>query len=384
MAASNSTIKAAGPLTESGTLDRSSIAVYADLFKARLTLLVLLTTLVGYYVGRQGPLNLALLLHTVFGTAMVASGAAALNQLLERFHDARMSRTSQRPLPTGRITPRKALWVGVALSVAGIGYLALLVNGLAALLAFASWFLYVAVYTPLKRVTWLNTAVGAIPGGLPPLIGWVAARGQLGYEGLSLFAILAFWQIPHFLAIAWMYRKEYGKAGFVMLPAVDPTGRRTSRQALLTTLALFGLSLLPFAFGMAGLLYFVAALLLGGAFIWFTVKFLRFLDRPQGDRHPIRRHRAGFLLFGFMLMLMMRWQIAHPGEPVAHRGPACWRRCSARMCQRGIMSPDLYNSFGAMHGTIMVFLAVVPLAVGAFGNYLVPLQIGAIDMAFPR
>jgi heme o synthase len=278
MAASNSTIKAAGPLTQTPALGRSSVAIYADLFKARLTLLVLLTTLVGYYIGRQGSLHFVLLFHTIFGTAMVASGAAALNQLMERVYDARMSRTRGRPLPAGQITPRKALYVGMGLSIIGVGYLAMLVNPLAAGLAFASWFLYVLVYTPLKRVTWLNTAVGAVPGGLPPLIGWVGARGELGYEGLALFAILAFWQVPHFLAIAWMYREEYAKAGFVMLPAVDPNGSRTSRQTLFTALALFGLSFSPFLFGMTGFIYLAAALLLGAGFIWITVRFQRALS----------------------------------------------------------------------------------------------------------
>jgi protoheme IX farnesyltransferase len=151
--------------------------------------------------------------------------------------------------------------------------LALLVNALSAVLALASLFLYVLVYTPLKRVSWLNTAVGAIPGGLPPLIGWAAARGNLGHGGWVLFAILAFWQLPHFFAIAWMYREEYARAGFMMLPVVDRTGRRTTSHALISTFALVLSSLGPFLLGFAGWFYFAGALLLGAAFVWFTFKF---------------------------------------------------------------------------------------------------------------
>jgi len=283
MEASNSSVKAAAVLTQGAVRGRNGVAVYADLFKARLTLLVLLTTLTGFYVASSGPVDFGLMFHAVFGTALVASGAAAFNQLLEREHDARMRRTRERPLPSGELTARRVFWVAAVLSALGVVWLALLVNLLSASLAFISWFLYVLVYTPLKRVTWLNTAVGAIPGGLPPLIGWVAARGEFG-AGITLFAILAFWQIPHFLAIAWMFREEYAKAGFVMLPKVDPTGRRTSSQSVLTAAALFAVSALPFALGIAGVFFLVGALILGFGFLWLAVRFRQTLGVPEAKQ----------------------------------------------------------------------------------------------------
>ena len=253
--------------------EKGWVAVYADLFKARLTLLVLLTTMVGFYVGYRGPMDYLLMLHTLLGTALVASGASALNQLWERQHDARMRRTQDRPLPSGRLQPQTVLILGCWLAVGGLVYLALGVNLTACLVAAASLLTYVFVYTPLKRVTWLNTLVGAVPGALPPLIGWTAARGHLGVEGLALFGIQAFWQIPHFMAIAWMYRDEYAKAGFKMLPVLEPDGRRTARQALLFTLVLLPLSVCPVLFHSAGPFYLSGALVLGLSFIWCALRF---------------------------------------------------------------------------------------------------------------
>ena len=183
------------------------VAVYADLIKARLTLLVLLTTLVGFYVGfNQGPMDYALMFHALFGTALVASGAAALNQLLEREYDARMRRTANRPLPSGRLQPVTVMLFGGICLLVGTAYLALLVNPITSVLGAISAISYLFIYTPLKRLTWWNTAVGAIPGALPPLMGWAAARGELSAGGWALFAILAFWQLPHFFAIAWIYK----------------------------------------------------------------------------------------------------------------------------------------------------------------------------------
>jgi protoheme IX farnesyltransferase len=231
-----------------GASEKGWLAVYADLIKARLTLLVLLTTLVGFYVGFRGPMNYALMFHTMLGTALVASGAAALNQLLEREHDAKMRRTQNRPLPSGRLQPVTVMLFGGVTSVAGLVYLAPLVNPLTSVIGAVTLVSYVFIYTPLKRVTWLNTAVGAIPGGLPPLMGWAAARGELDGGGWALFAILAFWQMPHFFAIAWIYRDEYAKAGFQMLPNVDPDGSRTGRQSVSYALALLAVSLFPFWF----------------------------------------------------------------------------------------------------------------------------------------
>lgn len=251
------------------------MAVFGELLKLRLTLLVLLTTLVGFYVGFRGPMNYALMLHTVFATALVAGGAAALNQLLERVHDAKMRRTAGRPLPSGRLQPTAVLIYGAACSAAGLIWLALAVNLLTSFLGAITLVLYLFVYTPMKRVTWLNTAIGAVPGALPPLMGWTAARDAVSAEGWVLFAILCFWQLPHFLAIAWIYREEYAKAGFVMLPLVDAEGFRTGRQAVSHALGLLPVSLFPFLLHLAGPVYLVSALMLGLGYLGCAVKFSR-------------------------------------------------------------------------------------------------------------
>lgn len=274
----------AQPLTAPETVEKTRFAVFSDLIKARLTFLVLLTTLVGFYVGFQGPINLMLLLHTMLGTALVASGAAALNQLLERDYDAMMRRTEDRPLPSGRMTPRTVLILGAAFGAIGLIYLAFAVNLLTSLLGAITLASYVFIYTPLKRVTTRNTIVGAIPGALPPLMGWTAARGEINVAGWSLFAILFFWQMPHFYAIAWMYREDYAKAGYRMLPVVDPEGHRTGRQAVFHTLGLLPVSLCPFIFHLAGPVYLAGALLLGFAYLWCAVQFLRQISVPRARK----------------------------------------------------------------------------------------------------
>jgi len=262
-------------------VEKSRFAVFSELVKARLTVLVLLTTLVGFYVGAVGRLDLLLLFHTMVGTALLASGASALNQLLERDHDARMQRTEDRPLPSGRMQPQTVLILGGVCGGLGLIYLALSVNLLTSLLGAITLASYLFVYTPLKRVTTLNTIVGAVPGALPPLMGWVAARGEISLGGWSLFAILFFWQLPHFLAIAWIYRDQYARAGFVMLPVVDPAGARTGRQAVSHTLGLLPVSLGPFLFHLAGPVYLGGALILGMVFLWFAVQFSRHLTIPR-------------------------------------------------------------------------------------------------------
>jgi heme o synthase len=264
--------------------EKSWFAVFADLFKARLTFLVLLTTLVGFYLGSKGSLDGVLMAHTVLGTALVAAGASALNQLWERRFDACMRRTQSRPLPSGRLQPGTVLRLGWAAAGVGLVYLALVVNLETSLIGAATLFIYVFVYTPLKRVTWLNTAVGAVPGGLPPLMGWVAARGHLTAEGWVLFGILALWQIPHFMAIAWIYRDEYAKAGFKMLPVLDPDGSRTGRQAVIHTLALLPVSLAPVWLNLTGRVYFAGVLVLGLAFIVCAVQFSRHLTLSGARR----------------------------------------------------------------------------------------------------
>jgi protoheme IX farnesyltransferase len=279
---------------------RSAFAVWSDLVKARLTFLVLLTTLAGFYAAVPGPVDWVLLVHTLLGTGLVACGAAALNQWWEREHDARMPRTEGRPLPAGELTPMAVLLSGGVLSVGGLVYLALFVNLLTSLLGAITLLSYVLIYTPLKRLTTLNTAIGAIPGALPPLMGWAAARDSVSREGWALFAILFFWQLPHFLAIAWLYREEYAKADYVMLPVRDPEGIRTGRQAVSHTLGLMAVSICPAvltagpgAAPIAGRVYFFGALVLGMAFLWCAIQFSRELSRT----------RARILFFASILYL---------------------------------------------------------------------------------
>jgi protoheme IX farnesyltransferase len=224
-------------------------------------------------------MNYLLLTATLVGTARCAAGAAALNQWWERDLDAQMKRTRNRPLPALRLHPSDALLSGLLFALLGLAILGLFTNLRATFLAFATITIYVLVYTPLKRITSLNTLVGAIPGALPPLIGWVAARGTYNLEGCLLFAILWFWQMPHFLAIAWMYREDYANAGCVMLPGDDPTGAMTARQALLYTLCLVLVTLLPSLMGFNSVWAFFGALVLGAFFTWSAIRFLKCRER---------------------------------------------------------------------------------------------------------
>ncbi len=262
-------------INNNAAAEKSWASVFADLVKARLTTLVLVTTAVGFYVGWQGAMNWLLLANTLIATGLVAAGASALNQWLERDFDAKMRRTQSRPLPSGRMQPATVAVFGGITSVAGLIYLALAVNLLTSVLGAVTLISYVFIYTPLKRVTWLNTAIGAIPGALPPLMGWAAARNELSGPGWALFAILAFWQLPHFFAIAWIYREDYAKAGFVMLPNVDAEGKQTQQQTIGNTLALLIVSLCPFLFGMAGAVYLCGAVLLGVGFLICAIQFSR-------------------------------------------------------------------------------------------------------------
>lgn len=236
---------------------------YVVLTKPDVTFLVVITTIAGFYLGSNGPIDWVLMLHTLAGTLLVACGTAAMNQYVERKMDAMMRRTASRPLPSGLLRPKEVLLFGLGTIVAGAAWLALLVNGLAALVALATSVLYLGLYTPLKTRTTLSTAVGAIPGALPPLIGWAAARGSLSLGGWVLFAILFFWQFPHFMAIAWMYREDYARAGIRMLPVVDRKGDSTFRQIIWTSAVLVWVSALPAVVGMAGKYYFFGALILG-------------------------------------------------------------------------------------------------------------------------
>jgi heme o synthase len=227
---------------------------YVVLTKPDVTFLVVITTVAGFYLGSVGSMEWLRLLQTLCGT---------LNQYLERDMDSVMRRTAARPLPAGILQPNEVLWFGVATIILGTIWLALAINALAALLALATSVSYLAAYTPLKTRTTLATAVGAIPGALPPLIGWAAARGNLSGGAWVLFAILFVWQFPHFMAIAWMYREDYGRAGILMLPVVDPTGDRTYRLILITSALLIPISLLPAVLGINGIAFFFGAFVLG-------------------------------------------------------------------------------------------------------------------------
>jgi protoheme IX farnesyltransferase len=238
------------------------------LTKPEVNFLVLVSALVGFYLATQGGVNGWLLFHTLMGTLLVASGTGTLNQFLERHTDALMRRTANRPLPAGRLAPAGAFWFGILLSIAGGAELWIAANPLASALALATLATYLVLYTPLKRQTPLCTLVGAIPGAMPPLIGWAAVRNGLGAEAWVLYGILFLWQFPHLLAIAWMYREDYARAGLQMLPRRDRDGRATMRRVLGCTLALLPVSLIPAFTGRAGWLYSVGAGTLGAGFLY--------------------------------------------------------------------------------------------------------------------
>ncbi|MDR3719589.1 MAG: heme o synthase [Bryobacteraceae bacterium] len=245
---------------------------YLALTKPRITWLILMSTGIGYFFGHRGPLDPWLLLNTLLGTALLASGTATLNQWYERDADARMHRTESRPIPSGLVTPLKAFLFGLTLIVLGEVELALGVNGLTAWIGFATVGSYLLLYTPMKRRTWLSTTVGAFPGAMPPLIGFAAARGALTLEAWVLFAIIFLWQFPHFYSIAWMYKDDYARAGIRMLPVVEPDGVSTSRHILAFALLLLPVSLLPGFLNMTGHWYLAAALLLGAFFLRSAVR----------------------------------------------------------------------------------------------------------------
>ncbi len=270
---------------------------YVALTKPRLNLLVVLTSAAGYYLGSPIAPAARPMLAAVAGTALVACGAAALNQVYERRTDALMRRTRHRPLPDGRVSSGDATIFGAILAAAGLLLLALATNSMAALLALMTLVVYLAIYTPMKRHSPLATLVGAVPGALPPLIGWTAARGVISAGGWSLFAIVFLWQIPHFMAIAWMYRDDYRSAGFPMLPVVEPDGRRAGRQALLYAAALVPFSVFPSYLGVSGMLYFWIALVLSLALLGLAAQFA--LTRSDTS--------ARWLFFGSITYLPLIW-----------------------------------------------------------------------------
>jgi protoheme IX farnesyltransferase len=245
------------------TSEASRPALYLALTKPDVSFLVVMTTVAGYALGTHGPLDWMKMAHTVFGTTLIAAGTSALNHYFERDTDALMRRTSSRPLPSGQMKPGEAFLFGMTLITIGTLYLALATNALATFLGILTSILYLCIYTPLKRKTTRATLIGAIPGAVPPLIGWAAARGTLSLDAWILFAILFLWQFPHFDAIAWVYREDYARAGIKMLPTVDREGKRTFREILVTAALLVPVGMLPTLTGLAGPHYFFGALVVG-------------------------------------------------------------------------------------------------------------------------
>jgi protoheme IX farnesyltransferase len=298
---SRSSISVLGSAAPSRILGRGRIADYIELTKPEVVWLILMSTGAGFYLGSQGALDLLRLFYAVMGTALVAGGTGTLNQYLEREGDARMRRTQRRPLPGGRLEPRKALVFGILLSTMGVLQLALAVNLLASLLALITLGSYLLLYTPLKTRTVYCTLVGALPGAMPPVIGWAAARGEIGLEAVVLFAMLFLWQFPHFLAIAWMYRDDYARGGIVMLPVIDRDGKSTGRQINFCAWLLLPVSLLPAFMGMAGPVYLFGCLALGLAFIYYAAS----ADLSRSLRGARRLLLASVVYLPLLLALMV-------------------------------------------------------------------------------
>jgi protoheme IX farnesyltransferase len=284
-------------------------ADYLELTKPRVAVLVLFTVAAGSFLAARGAIDLVLLWHTLFGTALVAGGASALNQLLERHSDALMRRTRNRPLPAGRLQPVEVLVFGFVLGAGGVAYLAVaLPQPWAALVAGLTFACYVAVYTPLKQRTSLNTLVGAVPGALPPVIGWAAVRAPFDHEVLALFLIVFLWQVPHFLAIAWIYREDYAGAGLRMLPVLDRTGGLTGCTMVTYCLTLLPVSVLPAVLGSAGRGYLLGAVALGLGFLGCTLGFLHTAS-PRQARWVLR---ASLLYLPALLALLLLDAAAGP------------------------------------------------------------------------
>jgi protoheme IX farnesyltransferase len=278
------------------------LSAYIELTKPRITSLIMLTSAAGFCLGSRGPVDYFLLAHAMIGVMLLSSGIGTLNQYLERDLDGLMRRTADRPLPTGRLLPFEALWFGVLLTATAEVYLAVFTNVLTAFLGLTVIAGYLFVYTPLKTRTTLSTAVGAFPGAMPPLIGWTAARGEIDVAAWVLFAILFLWQFPHFLAIAWMYREDYGRAGIRMLPVVEPDGRVTGQQIIAYALMLVPVSLLPKVLGLSGNVYLVVALVLGLLFVASSVR----AALSKSNQHARQLLLASVLylplLFGVMVL----------------------------------------------------------------------------------
>ena len=279
----------------------SRVSDYLQLARPRLAIMVLVTVGAGWIVAAEGVTQVSTLVHALVGTAMLFAGASALNQLLERDRDARMPRTANRPLPAGRLQPDEVLALAIILSAGGLMYLFVFCNPVAAVLGAFALFSYDLVYTPLKRSTPLSTLAGAVPGAVPPLISWVAARGSLGVEALALSAIVFFWQVPHFLAIAWIYRDQYARAGFPVLPALDPHGVQSGRQMIRYTVALIFASLMPSVLGFGGWLSGLSAVTFGALFLYSAFGFAR--QRTTQQARQVLRMSLIFLPAQFVFLV---------------------------------------------------------------------------------
>jgi len=280
------------------------LTAYLELTKPRITFLVVLSSLAGFVMGARSPFDYLQLLHTALGITLLSSGIAALNQYLERETDGLMRRTQTRPLPTGKLSPRQALLFGLALSVVAEVYLALLVNPLTAVWGLAALGSYLFLYTPLKMRTVWCTFIGAFPGALPPLLGWTAARNEMGWEALVLFGILFLWQFPHFHAIAWLYREDYARAGIRMLPVVDADGKSTARQIVSCSFLLLPVSLIPVWMGLAGWIYFGGAVVLGLWFLYSSVRAATDISKQQA--RMLLKASVIYLPLLFVLMTLNR------------------------------------------------------------------------------
>jgi protoheme IX farnesyltransferase len=297
---------AAAVCSQAPVLARSRVFDFVELTKPRMSVLILFTVAIGALLAEGRVPATLILVHTLLGTAMVAAGASALNQYLERHLDAQMRRTENRSLPSGRVQPIEALILGIVLGIAGIAYLAIqLRQPWAALVAAFTFACYVFVYTPLKQRTPLNTLIGAVPGALPPLIGWAAIRGPWSFEALSLFLIIFFWQLPHFYAIAWIYRADYAAAGYRMISTVDDARRKTARGMVGYCAVLVLVSLTPWLAGMAGMIYTVGAILLGLGFLASTIAFAGSVSEFQARR--VLKVSLMYLPAVFALLVLDSW-----------------------------------------------------------------------------
>lgn len=280
---------------------RVLVSDFLTLIKFRIGLMVVFSTFVGYVLGIGGVFDLVHMFHVLFATFLTTSGTGILNQFMERELDGLMLRTADRPLPAGRIAPEIACWFGLILAGLGIVYLGVLVNWLTGVMGLATVVVYLLVYTPLKPRTAHNTAIGAIAGALPPVGGWTAATGVLSGEALALFGILFLWQFPHFLSIAWLYREDYARGGFCMLPVEDPKGDRTAHQVVLYSLVLLSCSLMPALLGMAGVAYFCVAVLLGVGMLHASFTFAR----SRTDEQARRLMRATLVYLPVLWLVML-------------------------------------------------------------------------------